>query len=192
MKLADIKDHSWHVIVARIENGEHPPKHHLIIALRRGETVPPQAQSYIADLLEGRLKRRGRPKGSQKKRSDNDLLLLLIEMDDLVERYKEAGSNKRVQSAREALASEYDLEPDSLEVYLKQARKLTQIPDAALALNVDEERQRLKLEGVADPLNSALELVARKWGLSIGITRGRYERGKRWVRKHCEDSPEFK
>jgi hypothetical protein len=192
VKIEDLKDHSWHVIVARIESGQHPPGHHLTTALRRGEPVPPQAQSYIADLLDGRLDRRGRPKKTKRKWSDIDLLFLLMETDDLVERYKAAGSDKSVQSALNDLASKYKLDPDTLNVYLKQAQKLLEIPDAALALDVDGNRQRLKLEGVADPLNSALELTAKRRGLSIGFTRRRYERGKRYVRKHCEDSPEFK
>ena len=115
-----------------------------------------------------------------------------MEADDLVQRYKAARRQKPVQRALDDLATKYKLGFESLPLYLKQARKLMEIPDAALALNVDEQRQRFKLQGVADPLNSALALTARQTRLSIGITRGRYERGKRWVRKHCEDSPEFK
>ena len=77
-------------------------------------------------------------------------------------------------------------------MYLKQARKLMEIPDAALALEVNEERQRLQAQRAADPLHSALELTASKRGLSLGFTKRRYERGKRYVLKHIEDAPEFK
>jgi hypothetical protein len=58
-KLNDLRDHSWVVICARIRNREHPREDDLAAALRRGEVVPPEAQAYLANLLEGRIDRRG-------------------------------------------------------------------------------------------------------------------------------------
>jgi hypothetical protein len=189
--LKDLREDSWLVISARIGSGEHPLKDHLAAALRRGEAVPPQVQAYLADLLEGRLDRRGRPRKSKKKWSGASLLWLIMSMDDLVEHY-ESRANKPVQSALSDLGTKYNLDPDSLNVYLKDARKLMEISDAALALEVNDGRERLQSQGAADPLNSALELTASKMGLPLGFIRRRYERGKRYVRKHVEDAPEFK
>jgi hypothetical protein len=152
--------------------------------------VPSEAQAYLADWLEGRLDRRGRPRKAEKRWSGNALVFLLMEMDALFERYK--ASDPEAIEPIDELAYKYNLNPDTLDVYLKQARKLMEIPDAALALDVNEKRQRLQLKGAADPLTSALELVAAERGLPLGHTRGSYDRGKRYIRKHVEDSPEFK
>ena len=190
--LKDVRVDSWSVLASKIRKREHPSKHHLAAALRRGEAVPPEAQVYLADLLEGCLDRRGRPRESKKKWSGASLLWLIMSMDDLVEHYETSRANKPVQSALSDLGTKYNLDPDSLNVYLKEARKLMEISDAALALEVNDERHRLQSQGAADPLNSALELTASKMGLPLGFTRRRYERGKRYVRKHVEDAPEFK
>ena len=65
-KLNDVREDSWSVICSQIRKREHPSKHHLAAALRRGEAVPPEAQAYLADLLEGRLDRRGRPRNKRR------------------------------------------------------------------------------------------------------------------------------
>ena len=83
--------------------------------------------------------------------------------------YETSRANKPVQSALSDLGTKYNLDPDSLNVYLKDARKLMEISDAALALEVNDERQRLQSQGAADPLNSALELTASKMGLPLGL-----------------------
>ena len=67
-----------------------------------------------------------------------------------------------------------------------------QIHDAALALNVNEERQRLERERAEDPLSAALELTANKIKVPLWSVKARYERGRRWFLKNVEDSPEFK
>ena len=188
------------MIVARIKNGERPSKHHVAAALRRGEAVPLEAQVYAADLLEGRIDRRGRPKSGDKKWPDIKLSLLQMQMDELVFSYKAemksaprrgARDNRVVQRAQQDLAKKYKLEPDTLQRYLRQAAKLMELPDVGLALEVNEERERLGKEGAADPLHGALERIASKRKLPLASIRGCYERGKRWVRKHVEDSPEF-
>jgi hypothetical protein len=124
-----------------------------------------------------------------------------MQMDGLVDRYtaemesgrrREARDRKVVQRAQEHLADEYKLDPDTLGRYLRRAAKLMQIPDAGLAIKVNEERERQEREGAANPLNSALALYASKRKLPLWSVRGRYERGKRWVLRNVEDTPDFK
>jgi hypothetical protein len=163
--------------------------------------VPPEAQAYIANLLEGRIDRRGRPKANNKEWRDTKLSMLQRQMDELVDfhtaekksaRRKGAPNAKVVQRALDDLANEFDLETDTLKLYLRQAAKLTEISDAALAIEVNEDRERLEQEGAANPLNSALELYERKREIPLWSVKARYARGKRWLRRHVEDSPEFK
>jgi len=200
-KLSDLREDSWSVICARIRNDEHPLEDHLAAALRRGEVVPPEAQAYLADLLEGRIDRRGQRRNKRRKWSEIQLMMLQMQMDELVHSYmlemksgrrRGALDRKVVQRAQQDLAAQHHLEPESIQLYLRQAAELMQIQDAALALNVNEERQRLERKGAADPLSAALELTATKTTLPLWSVKARYERGKRWIRENVEDSPEFK
>jgi len=53
---------SWEGIARTIQRGDRPELEHIVIALRRGEPVPPAIQSYIAGILDKDGERRGRPK----------------------------------------------------------------------------------------------------------------------------------
>ena len=77
-KLSDLREDSWSVICARIRNDEHPREDDLAAALRRGEVVPPEAQAYLADLLEGRIDRRGQRRNKRRKWSEIQLMMLQI------------------------------------------------------------------------------------------------------------------
>jgi hypothetical protein len=200
-KLNDLRDHSWVVICARIRNREHPREDDLAAALRRGEVVPPEAQAYLANLLEGRIDRRGQRRNKRRKWSETELMLLQMQMDEFVYRHtldmksdrrRGARDRKVVQRAQEDLVAQHHLEPETIQLYLRQAAELMQIQDAALALNSNEERQRLEGERAADPLSSALELAATKSRLPLWSVKARYERGKRWILANVEDGPEFK
>jgi len=200
-KLSDLREDSWSVICARIRNDEHPLEDHLAAALRRGEVVPPEAQAYLADLLEGRIDRRGQRRNKRRKWSETELMVLQMQMDEFVHRYtldmksgrrRGARDRKVVQRAQEHLAAQHHLEPETIQLYLRQAAELMQIQDAALALNVNEERHRLERERAEDPLSAALELTANKIKVPLWSVKARYERGRRWILKNVEDSPEFK
>jgi hypothetical protein len=56
VKLDDLRGDSWHSITRAIAAGNYPSKDLVARALRRGESVPPEAQKFIATVIESKAK----------------------------------------------------------------------------------------------------------------------------------------
>lgn len=62
VRLKDLRLDSWPTIASDLKKGLYPADKYLLVALRRHETsIPAEVQAYIADLIEGKIDRRGRP-----------------------------------------------------------------------------------------------------------------------------------
>src|SRR3954453_24030222 len=77
IKLADLKEDSWHSILRAVPRGDHPQLKHLVAALRRQEkNIPGDVQLYLADRLTGTTDRRGRPRKAEPETYLSDLNLI--------------------------------------------------------------------------------------------------------------------
>src|SRR5262245_7899039 len=53
----------WDPVVLSLQRGDPPDRQRVVLALRGPYEVPPEARKYLADSIEGRVRRpRGRPK----------------------------------------------------------------------------------------------------------------------------------
>jgi hypothetical protein len=121
-KLSDISLASWRSIVATIRRGEHPETRWICEALRRGESAPPEAQNYIAGLLDKSIKKRGRPRLptplSLRRQIRRPLMedALLLEVERMARRVGEDTAIERVQKRR-------GIQKDTMGRYLAAARR---------------------------------------------------------------------
>jgi hypothetical protein len=113
-------------------------------------------------------------------------------MDRLVDEMKQRGVAKPVEMAAESLATEWGLQTETLQQYVKEGAKLLSIHDAGTALHVHELAERLASEGAPNPLRMALEQIATQRESTVGVLKRQYQRGKRFILKNVTDPPEFK
>jgi hypothetical protein len=194
VKLADLRSESWAQLVSAIRRGEHPEHRLLAAALRRGENVPPEAQAYLARIVEKApsLRGRGRPRGPKSKAKGilwEDLLL--DERDVLIATLKEQRVAKAAQVADERLEKKYRLGPDTLEKHWSRAARREDWTNAVLALRIHEDRDLLAREAVNNPLRAAMKRAADELCVSTGVVEQRYRRGKAFI-KSRDDPSEIK
>jgi hypothetical protein len=189
LKAADLRNDSWLQLVLAIQRGEHPDHDLLAAALRRGESVPPEAQAYLARIIEkARSLAPGRPLGSKsKKRSMLFEDLLLYERDVLMARLEDEGVRKAAQVADEQLGKTHGLGLDTLRADLSSAARREDWANAGLALRIDECRDLLARDRVKDPLRTAMREAADELGESRGVIKQRYKRGKAFIRRRRDD-----
>jgi hypothetical protein len=125
----------WDVIIAMSNMGVTVERRHIIALLRRGEPVPPKAQDFIAKLLEGSDKGRGRPKvlsvvkeieRSRKARA------FLAEIDGIRSHPRASGKSITLAAAFEQYANSHNDKPESVERRYRAARKEKQRYDAEM------------------------------------------------------------
>ena len=126
VRIADLKYDSWLQIAITLKRGKHPSRAHLISALRRGEPVPPEAQAYIAGLLDGTVVARGRPSTWA---GPYPYTGLMSEVDSQRVRFEIAGERSPMRKAFEVVAARHHISPETAEKYYRKG--CTQIRRAA-------------------------------------------------------------
>lgn len=120
----NLADDSWYQIAALIGRGGNPTKENIEAALRRGERVPVQAQTYIADLLTGKIDRRGRPQigfwDANRMKTDEALIWRVAYWQSHLKARGEPSSQQR---AFEEIAAEINKDPATVKRYVARARK---------------------------------------------------------------------
>lgn len=101
MKLSDFLSDNWAVIVRELSYGGRPKKEYLAAALRRHESVPSEAQDYIAALLDN-SKGQGRPlrskddpyaQSNRRQRENLKHAFLVAQIDELIKSGEATGPN---------------------------------------------------------------------------------------------------
>jgi hypothetical protein len=128
VKLSDLRTDSWFKLLLSIKRGASPKIADLAAALRRGEGVPPEAQQYIASLLDGSASKRGRPvddlhpeirKALTKYKQNVDAASLVLTVTGLMDEMSDAPDP--LNAALKELAKVRHVSEDTMGRYYKQA-----------------------------------------------------------------------
>src|SRR5438067_10259926 len=125
IRLADLRDPtSWFYIASGLRHGEYPEPKDLAAALRRlDKQVPAEVRTYLADLIEGRIDRRGRPATPIDEQICH-AYRLAARVHELQRSYREKGDSAPKKRAFQTVAAEHGWTETSAKKNYFRAKKL--------------------------------------------------------------------
>ena len=114
---------SWREIERQIRCGDDPPMDELASTIRASTTVPPRVvREYIADLLEGKIKRK---RGRKRQPRPLSRIGILFRIEELHKEFAKTRGSDPLRSALGDASEEFGVPEDTLKTWYYEMKRKT-------------------------------------------------------------------